>query len=365
MKTSFVYVIAFCSCILSLHTAAAQQILNPGFNVTEYKNLIACDLHLYAADSVKKDFPLPAGIVKYYESPSVGLDNKITIWLQNNSTALISIRGTTAKPQSWLENFYSAMIPATGKLQINDSTSFNYKLAKDSLAYVHTGWTIGLSYIAPIAINKLNELYKIGVKNVIVYGHSQGGALAFLLRSHLEYSNEIPKDIKYKTYCSAAPKPGNLNYAYDFDNINIEGYAYRIVNALDWVPESPFGVQMVIDMNPINPLAKRSALTGKQSAIQKFAVNYAFNRMSKASKKTVKRYQKYLGSFVYKQIKKSLPQLKEPKYAPSNNYMTAGSPIVLQPNETYKLIFKQDGKQNFINHSYRAYLFLINKQFGN
>ncbi|MFC4263882.1 lipase family protein [Ferruginibacter yonginensis] len=343
----------------------SQQLLQPGFSVSEYKAAVACDEHLYAADSVKQNYPLPNGTYKFYESPEVGLYNKITFWVLPNNVALISIRGTTASAGSWIENFYSAMIPATGNLQINDSTNFNYKLAKDSLAYVHAGWTIGLAHLAPIAVNKINELYRTkGIKNFILFGHSQGGALSFLMRSYLQYCNQLPKDIFIKTYCSAAPKPGNLNYAYDFDHINLNGWAFRVVNPLDWVPESPFTVQKVTDMYPINPLANRSALTGKQSFFQRLAVNYAFKKMTNASKKTDKRYQKYLGKYVFKQVKQYLPQMKEPTYAPSTNYMTAGIPIVLQPDVDYTHKFKQTPTGFFVNHTYKAYLYLIDKNFN-
>jgi hypothetical protein len=43
----------------------------------------------------------------------MGLDNR---WDLNkgtqNNIALINIRGTPTDPESWLENFYAAMVPA-------------------------------------------------------------------------------------------------------------------------------------------------------------------------------------------------------------------------------------------------------------
>lgn len=364
MKSTFSYCL-FLTAILfftSQH-CFAQQLLKPGFDVKEYREFIQCDEYLYAADSSRKFYPLPQGFVKYYESPEVGLYNKITFWVKDNNTALICIRGTVAQSDSWLENFYSAMIPATGSLQINDSTTFNYRLAKDSLAYVHVGWTLGLSFLAPIAVKEINELYAKGIRNFIVAGHSQGGALSFLMRSYLQYSNEIPKDIFIKTYCSAPPKPGNLNYAYDFDNMNNGGWAFRIASTMDWVPETPMSVQTVHDMNELNPIIHKNMMTGRQSFFQKMAVNYAYNKMSNASRKTMKRYQKYLGKYVYRQVKKALPQFVQPKYAPSNNYMTAGSPIILVPDEHYHKAFPQDPKMIFVNHSYHAYKYLLQLNF--
>lgn len=364
MKRKFSYWLLTAAILfLNANSTDAQQILQPGFNVKEYREFIQCDEYLYAEDAARGQYPLPSGFVKYYESPEVGLHNKITFWIKDNNVALICIRGTVAEANSWLENFYSAMIPATGALQINDSTIFNYKLAQDSLAYVHVGWTLGLSFLAPIAVKEINELHAKGIRNFIVAGHSQGGALSFLMRSYLQYSNEIPKDIFIKTYCSAPPKPGNLNYAYDFDHVNNGGWAYRIANTMDWVPETPLSVQTVHDMNMLNPIIHKNMMTGKQSFFQKLAVNYAYNKMSNASRKTMKRYQKYLGKYVYKQIKKSLPQFVQPKYAPSNNYMTAGSPVILQPDERYHTLFPQNPKTIFVNHSYTAYKYLLQLNF--
>ena len=95
-----------------------------------------------------------------------------------------------------------------------------------------------------------------GKKEFFITGHSQGGALAYLLTAHLLIMQEngiIPSDVRFKTYCSAAPKPGNLYFAYYYEKMTQQGWAYNTVNALDWVPESPFSIQTVNDFNAINP----------------------------------------------------------------------------------------------------------------
>ncbi|HEY3251697.1 MAG TPA: lipase family protein, partial [Ignavibacteria bacterium] len=141
-------------------------------------------------------------------------------------------------------------------LQLNDSTSFDYQLSTDPKAMVHTGWTIGLGYLAPDIETKINEYYRQKhVKEFLLFGHSQGGAISFLLRSFLEYEKQkgkIPADIVFKTYCSAAPKPGNMYYAYDFDFITRNGWAFTIVNTADWVPETPFSIPTIHDL--ISPI---------------------------------------------------------------------------------------------------------------
>lgn len=138
----------------------------------------------------------------------MGLDNRWDFWIRDDKAGVISLRGTTAKLTSWLANFYAAMVAATG------------------------------------------------VREFIIMGHSQGETLAFLLRSHLHYltqKGELPKDIVYKTYCSAALKPVSLYYAYDYDFLTRNGWGFTIVNTLDWVPETPFTVQRISDFNPSNP----------------------------------------------------------------------------------------------------------------
>ena len=57
---------------------------------------------------------------------------------------------------------------------------------------------------------------------------------------------EVITSLNIKTYCSAAPKPGNLFYAYDFEHITEGGWAFNVVNSADWVPELPSTTQTVI-----------------------------------------------------------------------------------------------------------------------
>src|SRR6202008_1816541 len=112
---------------------------------------------------------------------------------------------------------YMGMISNRGSIIVDKNYIFNYKIAEDTNAYVHLGWMLGLAYMAPEITNQIDQLYKKGIKDILIMGHSQGGGIAFLLRSYLQYLNEktLPKDIVYKTYCSAPPKPGNLYYSYD------------------------------------------------------------------------------------------------------------------------------------------------------
>jgi hypothetical protein len=72
---------------------------------------------------------------------------------------------------------------------------------------------------------------------------------AQILSNHWQAS----KDIKFKTYCSAAPKPGNLYFSYDYEADNQIGWSFTVVNGADWVPELPVSIQSIGDFNKTNP----------------------------------------------------------------------------------------------------------------
>jgi hypothetical protein len=334
----------------------SQGKLKPEFDREEYMQLIKIAWqHFDTASNIPEP---PMGYHRVFRSPDVGLMNRWDFWLRDDSVGVISIRASVSNPESWLENFYSPMIPAIGSIYLNDSTTFNYKFALDPRAAVHLGWTLGIGYLSPSIVQKINEYYRKGVKEYIIMGHSQGGTLAFLLRSYLEYldSSVIPKDIRFKTYCSAPPKPGNLFYAYDFDYINRGDWGLRVVNMIDWVPEIPFSIQTISDLNSPNPFLNPEEGLGNQKFYVRWYIHHALHRLNKGSQKAKSNYVKYFGKNLYKQIHKTLKEYKQPKYAESYNYMPAGTPVILHPDDAYYEKFK--GNNVFLNHGLEPYLFL-------
>ena len=356
LKVKIIFLIVFTHSLL-----VSQNKLKPGFDAREFLDV----LHLEWAhqDSGSRYAPvvLPANYKRVYRSPEVGLRNKVDVWLRNDSVGIICLRYTVGGT-SWLENFYSGLIKAQGTLKLNDSTTFDYKFSSDEKAFVHHGWAIGACYLAPYVTQKINEYYKQGVKEFIIVGHSQGAALSFLMRSYLQYAHDsiVPKDITYKVYCSAAPKPGNLFYAYDFDFITRNGWAYRIVNTYDWVPQTPFSVQTISDLHPTNPLSIRKQLMKRRlkKPFIRLYVNHAIKDMEDAARKTNKKYHKYLTKRMGIFIKKSLKEYKDPIIEKSNFYMPAGIPIILQPDSVYEEKFKFDGVNVFVHHMFEPYIFL-------
>ncbi len=358
----FITIVAgwLCCCLQT-----AGQSLRPGFDPKEYEQMLRISAHQTDTPWTQTKIPLPDNCELVYRSPVTGMLNRWDLWLWDRQTAVISIRGTVRDPVSWLENFYAGMIRAKGELRLNDSTVFRYQLAKDSSAYVHAGWTLGLASMAPDIVSRVKEYYAKGIRSFIIMGHSQGGAIAFLLRSYLEYLDDpgFPKDIVIKTYCSAAPKPGNLDYAYDFDFITREGWAFRVVNTRDWVPETPFSIQTTRDYTAVNPFTDVKKRTRKQAFAARLAINYLYGRLDRSSKKASRRMQRVLGKLAYKRVRKAAPGYVMPDFVNSHYYMPAGTPVILAPVADYDEKYPFDGRNIFVHHQLLPYIYLLKQHY--
>ncbi|MCW3464085.1 lipase family protein [Chitinophaga nivalis] len=341
--------------LVSLAKNSFAQHLTPHFDPVEYGELLKLADRFGDTPwtKVKSEPPRDARLV--YRSPEVGLVNRWDLWLRNKEVAIIVIRGTNGTATSWMENFYAGMIPAQGMLQLNDSTRFNYKLSADDRAYVHAGWMVGLAALAPDILRQVHDCYRQGIHEFIIFGHSQGGAIAFLLRSYLQYLDQLPKDIVWKTYCSAAPKPGNLYYAYDFDYITRDGWGLRVINPRDWVPETPFSIQTTRDFNTVNPFTDISGALKKQQWFLRQALRYTYGRLDRPAKRASRRMQRILGKMVYTRVRKVLPEYQRPDFVNSHNYTPAGTPVILYPVKGYDEKFPFDGKNIFIHHMLEPY----------
>ncbi len=359
--------ITFLLLFLLSNYANAQHKIAPGFDPREYISLLSLGFFGNSiADS--NDRKIQQDIyTKKYTSPEVGLKNKWWLYQRNDGVAVIFIRGTIGDKVSWAANFYAAMIPAKGVLHLNDSTDFKYKFSDDDKASVHVGWTVSLASMAADMILQIKQLYANGTRDIYIVGHSQGGAIAFLASSYIHYlqqDGELPKDILFKTYCSAAPKPGNMYYAYDFEFINRGGWAYTVVNRADWVPEAPYTIQRIQDMNELNPLVHAKDLLKKQKFAFRLVGGVLYGKLNNKPRRAQKMYVKYLGHAVFKRVvSKQLPQFVEPHYIASSNYMRAGCPIILMPDTAYWQRFKDSGKDYFLHHHFEPYYYLLKKQY--
>lgn len=254
--------------ILTLAPSAYSQHLRPGFDKHEYMEALKLSARSTGIADYYNAIAPPKYFEMVYQSAVVGLDNQWDFWQHKNEPiAAISIRGTTPKAVSWLENFYAAMVPAKGSLTLADDYEFKYALSENHLAAVHIGWLIGTGFIVRDLLPKIDSAYSQGTKDYLVIGHSQGGGIAYLLTAHLrslQKSGNLPHDLTIKTYCSAAPKPGNLYFAYTYEDMAYSGWAYNVVNAKDWVPEVPMSIQTTADFNTVNPFMNADAIIRKE-----------------------------------------------------------------------------------------------------
>jgi len=360
IKAIISYVLCFCFQLIVVNSLAQTTKLNPGFDKKEFLELLKVSSR--QADSLyNPDLPAPEKFQKIYRSSEMGMDNRWDLWVSEDKTACISIRGTTTKQVSWLDNFYAAMVPAKGSLVISKDFIFNYNLSNDPRAAVHTGWLIATAFLSRDILPKIDSLHQAGYNDFYIMGHSQGAAISYLLTALLLMEQKtgcIPAEIRFKTYCSAAPKPGNLYFAYDFENMAKGDWALTVTNAADWVPQAPFSIQTVGDFVELSPFTNAREVLRKQPFLKRIAMTKVYNSLDKPTNKANKKFQKNLGENLEVYIRKVLPEFESPEYVNSSNYVRTGKQIILYPNEEYFKLFPQDKSNIWINHAFEPYLFL-------
>jgi hypothetical protein len=345
----------------SAFTSKAERI-KPGFSKEEYIQLMGICARQLDTPWTNIRVPVAETDQMLYRSPERGLANRWDLWKHKDSTLVISIRGTVPKSESWLENFYSGMVKANGSIQLSKEQTFQYRLSLDDRALVHVGWLMALGFIWQDLESQLNNYTRSGYRDLIILGHSQGGAIANLLSAFLKMKQKeggLSPLIQIKTYCSAAPKTGNTYYAYSYEALHFGGWAFNVVNAADWVPETPFSVQTLDDLNVTNPFARADETIRKQKIATRIAMNRAYRRMKNPSQKTMRRFRKYLGEFAGKLVRKRLPEYENPDYAYSVHYVRAGTHIALVPDTAYYQKFPLEHSNLFLHHMLEPYILLV------
>lgn len=337
----------------------AQQ-LRPGFDLHEFSEVFSM--------SVKYFYPKETGMLAdpsefklAYTSDSMGMDNKWQLWIAEGKAASISIRGTSGRPESWLENFYAAMVPAQGSLKLGKDFIFDYKLANNGRAAVHVGWLIATAYLSRDILPKIDSCYQQGIKNFYINGHSQGGAISYLMTAylyHLQADGRLPADIRFKTYASAAPKPGNQYFAYDYNLLTQDGWGYNVINPLDWVPETFLSVQKADDFNEINVLNHLEGTIKGMPVLKRALAGNIYRKLKRPSAKAQKRYQKYFGRLTSKFIRKYLPDYEPGTYYSSSNYVLTGNIYVLEVPVSYAEHFNTKDEL-MLHHKPEAYHYLL------
>src|SRR5262245_24801676 len=195
--------------------------LTPGFQLSEALDLLAMAANV-EGEATPPIPSTPAGWTLLFDSPVIGpFDDKWQLWQSAAGAYAIALRGTVMETGSILEDLISILVRATGSVTI-DHQSVPYQFAADPAAGIHLGFALGTLLLLKDPVNGiLAQLAgrRVGPGSIIyLTGHSQGAAMATLLRSYLQYAREAPSGLSYKTYVFAQPKPGNDHYAEDFES---------------------------------------------------------------------------------------------------------------------------------------------------
>jgi len=307
--------------------------LDYGFNKEEARDMMAlCNsfsfIEMYNSDAVI----IPKGYEKIYSSGLFGMDNKYQIY-KKGDIAVISFRGSVSKELSWLENANSAMVPANGVISISGE-EFNYSFAKDTAAAIHAGYALGMACIAKDILYHINVLNNQGIYNIIITGHSQGGALANLFRAYLENLShyEISKKNKFKTYSFAAPMVGNKNFVAEYNSrYCADNSSFNIIVPSDPIPGMPFSYNEnnYLEKNLSTLIFERDSFSTKG-----FITDIFFNTFEKRLNTGVKR----ISSTISNRLSKELGNVVMPPYDQDINYQRIGNRIEIGPVNYPKIL---------------------------
>lgn len=315
-----------CSILFFLFTIVSFSQIYNGFKPQEVKDMAALGCSYTFLDLYKSDAAIiPSGYKKIYTSEVNTLDNVFQVYTKGK-TAVINLRGSTAKKSSWLENFYSSMIPATGDILIGEK-KHHYSFSSNAEAHVHSGYALAICYLSRDLIQQINALNKKGIYNVLITGHSQGGALAQLLMAYLHHLPEgkISTKNKFKTYAFASPMCGNLVIANDYEQLYGNGYSYNVINPADVVPTFPLTYN---DSTLFTMADLKTFLFDREHFDYKGKVT---DGVIQLFEKTINNTITFVGNSVNKQISKEGDTITMPSPVKDINYIRLAEVIETKP----------------------------------
>ncbi len=312
--------------ILSISLNSYSQ-LREGFDADEARSLIAlCNSYTFIKVFGSDTSIIPKDYHKVYTSEVIGLDNMFQVYEKGN-IGVINFRGSTTRASSWVANVYSAMIANEGVIKI-DNIDRPYKFANDTSAAVHSGYALAVVLLSPTLIEQIHKLNSKGIYNIIITGHSQGGALANLSRAYFENlpEDKISSKNIFKTYAFANPMCGNENFAKEYSTRYCENnMSYSIINPADLVPKMPMHYQEEGDLFSTTRL--KNWAFGLESVDASNLKDYTLKFLEPILKSYIKSSNKWIESL----ITASYVSIEMPKYLDDINYFQTGSIRKLQP----------------------------------
>ena len=307
--------------IFLLHTMISFGQLKPDFNINEAKSTIAvCNSFNFIKQFDSAHSIIPERFNLSYTSDVLSMDNKFQVY-ENGKIGIINYRGSTDKVISWVENCYSAMIPANGVITIDGEPSA-YRFSNDSIAAVHAGYGLTVVVLSKVIKEQITTLNSKGIYDIIITGHSQGGALATLTRAYLE---NLPKGALsskniYKTYAYAQPMSGNKEFASEYNaKFGDEGTSYSIINPNDPVPRLPFNYE---EETLITKDKIKGWIFGDDEFKAKDLGKDAFIRLFERG---IKSYIKNTNSLVNKILSVKFGKIEMPEFVNDINYYPTGN----------------------------------------
>jgi len=357
MKTSVIIA------ILLISKLGVSQ-FNSTFDKKEAMNLVAiCNYWINGKIKNVDSTYIDSSYALLYESKLFKMENKWQLWQKDDDAMVLNLRGTTRKSISWLENFYATMIPAEGELFLPDSQNVHYKYAEDPKAAIHVGWAMGLSFMMSDILTHIGEMNRKGIYKIYITGHSQGGALAHLLRAAFEYLPDslFSKKNQFKVYAFAPPKVGNRFFAYDYASYtSIKNPSYSVINSSDWVAQVPFSIQSPNNLSTPNPFASLENNDFKIPLIKRMVIKRMYKSLKNPVEKSQKRFKKKLGKKMKKQITKKVGNFETPDYTNDLAFFPVGIQVILKPWENSS---NNKIMSIFWQHLPAHYYYLIKEQF--
>lgn len=354
--------------ILFLNVLPLFSQFHEGYNQGEALEMIAICNSFTFQDVMGTDKPiLPNNYKKIYQSEAIGMDNKWQL-LEGPGYAVINIRGSTTDPLSWMTNLYSAMIPANGSITLPNGRIVDYYLSDNPLANVHSGWTLAMAFLSEDIVSKIKEQNEKGVYYFIITGHSQGAAIAQLMRSYLE---NLPPDIldkknKFKTYVFASPKPANTYFAQNYSNY-YKNSSFIINNPKDPVTNLPMSKD---DDSFFDLEEAHEQITDTNTSYFKNLAIKAVGRILTGNKDSL--YIRKSGINIQKQLNKYMGTIQMPEYVADMDYTYPVTPIFIEPfmyfnfnNKKYYSNFNMDSSKMLYQHKPYLYFLEYQREFFN